>query len=67
MPARLPALRLTMPNRPHAVPSARSLFRRVREETALESPTLTVEYLQGSNALLAAACGRTDTAELACT
>ncbi|KAL4444297.1 hypothetical protein ABPG75_012034 [Micractinium tetrahymenae] len=35
-------------------------FARVREETALEEPTLTVPYLQGSNQLIAKACGIAD-------
>lgn len=44
-----------------------SLFQHVRNETALEEPTLAVEYLRGSNFLLALACGFNDTAQLACT
>ena len=44
-----------------------SLFEQVRQETAVEEPMLSVEYLKGSNALLAKACGFTDAAQLACT
>lgn len=48
-------------------PTQCSLFEHVREMTAMDEPTLTVEYLKGSNALLAKACGFADAAQLACT
>lgn len=50
-----------------APPPPRSLFMSVREETAVEEPALSVAYLQGSNRLLALACGLSDPALLACT
>lgn len=50
-----------LPPRLPGWPPACSLFQYVREMQQLAEPTLTVAYLQGSNRLLAAACGLADT------
>lgn len=52
---------------PHFPLFLRSLFQHVRNETAIDEPILSVEYLKGSNCILALACGFTDTEQLACT